>query len=241
MKTEQIVLIHSTCLWYPNYESVLCNGETIKLTKNQSCLLELLIAAKNQIIDPDSLYWQIWDDKKEMKSKSLRNLVSDLKKKVPCLEITNFYGRGYLLKVDDGFAYLKGTIEIFEQVSNGICITNPHREDNPIIYVNKSFTDTFQYTFDEVVGQNCRFLQLDDRDQEGIALIRDAIENEIAVTTVVRNYKKDGELVYNQVTVSPIFDLLTQKLKFFIGVQKDISQDKKLLKQMNKVYEAIIG
>lgn len=114
--------------------------------------------------------------------------------------------------------------EIIDQARNGITICDPNQEDNPLIYVNKAFTETFGYTFDESVGKNCRFLQGTDRDQANLEVIRDAIKTESEVQTVLRNYTKDGELVYNEVKVSPIFDKKTGDLKFFLGIQKDITK-----------------
>ena len=153
-------------------------------------------------------------------------MISDLKKKIPRLNITNQYSQGYLLKIEEfnNLSYLKGTIEILDQLNVGVCITNPYKGDNPIIYVNKTFTDIFLYTYDEVIGKNCRFLQNDDRNQEGIKLIREAVKNEKPITTILRNYKKNGDLVYSEINISPIFDINSKKLNFFIGIQKDITK-----------------
>jgi PAS domain S-box-containing protein len=229
-------------MFYSQYNSVYCNGKNIKLTKKQAVLLKTLLDSKNKVIDAETLYWKIWEDNEYFKTKSLRNLVSDLKKIVPSLNIINYYAEGYLLKISDlnNLTILKDTIDILEQIDNGVCITNPNKEDNPIIYVNKAFTDIFLYTFDEVVGKNCRFLQNDDRNQEGIALIKEAIKNEKPISTILRNYKKNGDLVYSEITISPIFDLNLKKLNFFIGIQKDITKNKDLLIEMNNIFKKIL-
>ena len=225
-KIEKIILLDSSCIFYPEYNSVYYDRENIKLTKRQAILLKTLINSKNQIINSEELYWEIWKDSEYYKSKSLRNLISDLKKKIPRLNITNQYSQGYLLKIEEfnNLSYLKGTIEILDQLNVGVCITNPYKGDNPIIYVNKTFTDIFLYTYDEVIGKNCRFLQNDDRNQEGIKLIREAVKNEKPITTILRNYKKNGDLVYSEINISPIFDINSKKLNFFIGIQKDITK-----------------
>ncbi|RXJ91144.1 hypothetical protein CRV01_02380 [Arcobacter sp. CECT 8983] len=114
--------------------------------------------------------------------------------------------------------------EIIDQARNGITISDPNQEDNPLIYVNKAFTETFEYSFDEAVGKNCRFLQGTDKDQANLEIIRDAINTQSEAQTVLRNYTKNGELIYNEVKVSPIFDKKTGLLKFFLGIQKDISK-----------------
>lgn len=38
-------------------------------------------------------------------------------------------------------------------------LTDPHQDDNPIVFANKAFLDLTLYEEAEVVGRNCRFLQ----------------------------------------------------------------------------------
>jgi PAS domain S-box-containing protein len=63
------------------------------------------------------------------------------------------------------------------------------------------------------------------RDNEQLSLqdIKIAIENERSITVNVRNYTKTGSLIYNEVTISPIFDKQKGKLKYFMGVVKDVT------------------
>jgi PAS domain S-box-containing protein len=120
---------------------------------------------------------------------------------------------------------------ILDQAKNGISITDPNQEDNPLIYVNQAFTSMFEYTYEDVIGTNCRFLQGEDREQSGIQKIRDAIEKQEPITVILRNYTKSGILKYNEVTVSPIFDE-NKNIKYFLGVQKDVTKEQQLLRQL---------
>ncbi|WP_273843641.1 PP2C family protein-serine/threonine phosphatase [Rubrobacter calidifluminis] len=110
--------------------------------------------------------------------------------------------------------------------SNGIVITDARREDNPIIYVNPAFERTTGYSFEEVCGRNCRFLQNGDRNQPQLEELRKAIREGGECRVVLRNYRKDGEQFWNELYISPVFDE-EGRLTNFIGVQNDITERKR--------------
>ncbi|OOF30394.1 PAS domain S-box protein [Salinivibrio proteolyticus] len=112
----------------------------------------------------------------------------------------------------------------------GIIITDARLPDIPITYVNGAFEKHTGYLSKEVVGKNCRFMQGDDREQAEVATLRSAIDSAIPVTVVLRNYRKNGELFYNQLHVSPVFDDKGQ-LTHFIGIQSDITEIKRSERQ----------
>jgi diguanylate cyclase (GGDEF)-like protein/PAS domain S-box-containing protein len=89
---------------------------------------------------------------------------------------------------------------------NAILITAPSKECNLIEYVNPAFKRITGYDPQEVIGQDCRLLQRDDRNQEGIAAIRQALAANREVSAVLRNYRKDGALFWNQLYIAPVPD-----------------------------------
>lgn len=107
-------------------------------------------------------------------------------------------------------------------IANGVIITDANQEDNPIIFCNSGFEETTGYSCDFVKGRNCRFLQKDDTDQEAIQVLRKAIKEERTERVLLRNYKKNGELFWNELTISPIKGEDSTK-KYFIGVQNDVT------------------
>ena len=111
--------------------------------------------------------------------------------------------------------------------SNGIVITDPNQPDNPMIYVNPSFELITGYTAQEAIGRNCRFLQGDDRDQPALEELRRAIREERYCTVVLRNYRKDGALFWNELSISPVWDE-NGNLTHFIGVQEDVTDRKQV-------------
>jgi two-component system cell cycle sensor histidine kinase/response regulator CckA len=109
--------------------------------------------------------------------------------------------------------------------ANGIMLTDWNQPDNPIIYCNPAFEKITGYTLTEVLGRNPRFLQDDDRDQEGLKKMRAAIKGGSECHVVVRNYRKDGTLFWNELTISPVRDKHGQ-VTHFVGIQHDITERK---------------
>ena len=106
--------------------------------------------------------------------------------------------------------------------SNGILITDPNLPDNPIVYANPAFERTTGYLVGEVVGRNCRFLQGEDRDQSALEELRAALREGRGCRVVLRNYRKDGSLFWNELHVSPVHDE-EGRLTNFVGVQNDVT------------------
>ena len=102
-------------------------------------------------------------------------------------------------------------------------ITDPREPDNPLVWVNPSFTRVTGYETDDVLGRNCRFLQGPDTDPAAVAGIRAAIQERRQHTTTLLNYRKDGTAFWNQLSISPVFDG-DGALVSFVGVQADVTE-----------------
>jgi PAS domain S-box-containing protein len=101
-------------------------------------------------------------------------------------------------------------------------ITNPRQADNPIVLANKAFLDLTGYAPDEVIGQNCRFLQGKGTSAAAVSAIRDAIADEREVDVELLNYRKDGSAFWNQLSLSPVHDDAGELLYYF-GSQIDVT------------------
>lgn len=133
--------------------------------------------------------------------------------------------------------------QILDTSVNGITLSDPDQEDNPIVYANAAFELITGYSREETVGRNCRFLQNEDRDQEGIERIREAMRETKSITVTLRNYKKDGTLFYNQFTIRPLFDK-EGKLIYYLGIQYDVTNQieaEEELKQLNALIKKADG
>ncbi|BBO33390.1 PAS domain S-box protein [Lacipirellula parvula] len=125
-------------------------------------------------------------------------------------------------------------------ISQGIVITDPRSHDNPIIYANPGFEAITGYQSTEVLGRNCRFLQGPDTDPSATEELRHAVAAGIPCTVELLNYRKDGAMFWNAVTLSPVFDDKEQ-LTHIVGVQIDVTERRRLeerLRQSEKM-EAI--
>jgi diguanylate cyclase (GGDEF)-like protein/PAS domain S-box-containing protein len=114
-----------------------------------------------------------------------------------------------------------------ESTNDGLVITDMRRHDQPIIYANPAFEHISGYRASEIIGRNCRFLQGDDRDQESIREIRSAISQERDCTVELRNYRKDGSLFWNRLTLSPVRES-SAEVSHYVGAITDISKQKQL-------------
>jgi PAS domain S-box-containing protein len=111
---------------------------------------------------------------------------------------------------------------ILDECVNGVTLADPDLEDAPIIYANKAFERLTGYSQAEIIGHNCRFLQGEDREQEGRFQIAEAMDKHEAIEVTLRNYKKDGTLFYNHLKIVPLFDR-KQRVLYYLGVQYDIT------------------
>lgn len=125
---------------------------------------------------------------------------------------------------------------------SGIIITDNQLRDNPIIYCNHTFEKMTGYSRHEIIGRNCRFLQMDDREQPERASLRRAVEEGRECLVEIRNYHKNGTLFWNELYIAPIKNkdgIITH----FIGIQNDVSRRKKaeedLLQQKKEMEKEI--
>lgn len=125
-----------------------------------------------------------------------------------------------------------------EAARNGVVMTDPNKPDNPIIYVNPAFTQIIGYGAEEILGRNCRFLQGDDKEQPRLQEVRDAIARAHAVTTILRNYRKDGRRFFNELTISPVRDR-DGKLVAFVGIQNDITARIEAEERVSEFYSVV--
>ncbi len=104
-----------------------------------------------------------------------------------------------------------------------MCLTDPHRDDNPIIFCNQAFERLTGYVQDEIVGRNCRFLQGPATDQAHVAEIRRALGAGEDVHLELMNYRRDGSTFWNALFISPVVDT-EGRLVYHFASQLDVTR-----------------
>ncbi|EXI77864.1 MAG: Bacteriophytochrome cph2 [Candidatus Accumulibacter appositus] len=106
--------------------------------------------------------------------------------------------------------------------SNGIVITEAAEPDNPLVYVNPAFEQITGYPAQEVLGHNPRFLAGHDLEQIGLTEIRAGLRGQRPARALLRNYRKDGRLFWNDLSVAPVRDA-SGRATHFISVINDVT------------------
>jgi PAS domain S-box-containing protein len=117
--------------------------------------------------------------------------------------------------------------------SAALVVVDARQNDLPIIFATPSFSLLTGYQTNEIIGQNCRFLQKPfnpnsvkkPRDQavncRATLQIRDHIQAGREIQSSIVNYRKDGKAFINLVTVIPIA-WNSSEISHFVGFQADI-------------------
>jgi diguanylate cyclase (GGDEF)-like protein/PAS domain S-box-containing protein len=95
---------------------------------------------------------------------------------------------------------------ILESSPEGVALVDAQAEDWPVLYVNPGFEALTGYPAAEIIGKNLRLLQRDDREQDGRQRLRDALKQGESCRVLLRNYRKDGSVFWNEMTVLPLKD-----------------------------------
>jgi diguanylate cyclase (GGDEF)-like protein/PAS domain S-box-containing protein len=112
-----------------------------------------------------------------------------------------------------------------ESSSNGILIADATLPDRPIVYVNPAFERITGYSAEEALGCNPRFLHQADPEQSGLEEIRIALRDQREGVAVLRNFRKGGDLFWNELSIAPVRDD-GGRLTHFIGIINDITECK---------------
>jgi diguanylate cyclase (GGDEF)-like protein/PAS domain S-box-containing protein len=93
---------------------------------------------------------------------------------------------------------------LVETSPEGIVLVDAQNPVNPVVYANPAFEALSGYPLVELIGRNLRLLQGDDREQDARHRLRDALVRGEPCKVLLRNYRKDGSLFWNEASILPL-------------------------------------
>ncbi|NIJ07669.1 PAS domain S-box-containing protein/diguanylate cyclase (GGDEF)-like protein [Sphingomonas vulcanisoli] len=132
-------------------------------------------------------------------------------------------------------AILEGTladiaIASIRLIPDAIVVADMRERDAPLIWVSEQFSAITGYTAAEAIGKNCRYLQGSDRLQSELGPIREALASGTSATVTMRNYRKDGTLFWNELTLTP-YSRTEGVVEYYVGLMRDVTAAKRSLDQ----------
>ncbi|MBD2204679.1 PAS domain S-box protein [Calothrix sp. FACHB-1219] len=107
--------------------------------------------------------------------------------------------------------------------SNGIIIADASIPNGPIIYVNSAYEQMTGYSAADVIGQSFCLFQNDEIHPQDLQELNAAMQAGQDCTVILRNYRRDKELAWHELNISPVYDA-TGNLTHYIGIQTDITK-----------------
>lgn len=120
-----------------------------------------------------------------------------------------------------------------DQSPESIVITN---KNGDIEYVNPIFEERTGYSFDEVEGKNPRILQSGKHDHSFYENLWNTLLSGKNWYGEFLNKKKNGELYWEQASISPITGE-DGEIEHFVAVKEDITEKKKILNDLKEAKE----
>ncbi len=121
-------------------------------------------------------------------------------------------------------------ISAIEQSPVSIMITNTKGE---IEYVNPRFLENAGYDLNEVLGQNPRLLKSGKTPPEAYAQLWGAITAGEEWHGELCNRKKNGELYWEQASISPVLDS-EGKITHYLGAKEDITERRRVAEELKR-------
>ncbi len=123
---------------------------------------------------------------------------------------------------------LRATDAALGAISEGVLITD---ENGVLQYVNAAFSRITGYAAAEILGRTCAFLQGDKTDSAVVERIRTARMNGMAFAGDILNYRKDGTVFWNELTISPVSDD-SGRVTRYVGIARDVTENRRAQEEL---------
>jgi len=107
--------------------------------------------------------------------------------------------------------------------TNGVVISDVTLPGQPVFYANPAFYRITGYEPSDTIGRNCSMLQRGDVQQPELEELRRAIAERRSAQVVLRNYRKDGTLFFNELAISPVTEP-DGEIRHYVGVLNDVTE-----------------
>lgn len=140
--------------------------------------------------------------------------------------------------------HLKLMEKVITNTNDAIVITNAdaNTENGPqILYINQAFSRVTGYTSEEIIGKSPGILQGPNTNKKDIQKLNQAFKNWEHFEITLLNYKKDGRVFWNNISIKPVTDS-DGKYSNWISIQRDVTVQKyeafqnRLLDDISKIF-----
>ncbi|KAI0969877.1 hypothetical protein F4678DRAFT_438586 [Xylaria arbuscula] len=112
--------------------------------------------------------------------------------------------------------------DLSEGLAEVFCLTDPSRDDNPILFASEEFHKATQYGRSFALGRNCRFLQGPKTNQRSVQRLREMLVAGKEHYESLLNYRRDGSVFMNLLMITPLYDN-RGNIRYHLGAQVDVS------------------
>ncbi|KAI1126781.1 hypothetical protein F5Y10DRAFT_204743 [Nemania abortiva] len=112
--------------------------------------------------------------------------------------------------------------DLSEGLAQVFCLTDPSRDDNPIVFASEEFHRATQYGRRFALGRNCRFLQGPKTNQHSVHRLREMLVVGKEHCEPLLNYRRDGSVFMNLLMIAPLYDN-RGNIRYHLGAQVDVS------------------
>ncbi|KAI0454493.1 hypothetical protein F5B21DRAFT_232195 [Xylaria acuta] len=112
--------------------------------------------------------------------------------------------------------------DLSEGLAEVFCLTDPSRDDNPIVFASEEFHRATQYGRRFALGRNCRFLQGPRTNQHSVHRLREMLVVGKEHCEPLLNYRRDGSVFMNLLMIAPLYDN-RGNVRYHLGAQVDVS------------------
>lgn len=117
-------------------------------------------------------------------------------------------------------------LRALEAAGEGIVVVDGEQSDHPVAWVNTAFERMSGFARTELEGSNLRVLQGGDRDQPALLELRAALSAGLGCSVLLRNYRPDGAMYWNQLRIEPWRD--AEGRLWWLGFARDVSAQREM-------------